>query len=513
MDGGNNNIRVVIRVKPAGSSTNCPWSCTDHTITHMLQASVPGHTFPFDRVYDQPVGETRIIFEQICKDVIESAVKDGINGTVFAYGQTSAGKTFTMQGPADNPGIIPLGLQHFFDMLSRERDGGRLVNVRMSYLEVYNEVIGDLLQKDNQNLKVHETVEKGVFVGNLSEPEVTSLQDAIDLVKRGEEVRKIGKTNMNDYSSRSHTLLRLHVESRLANPPPGVLTTTRSAYLCFVDLAGSERSGQMGNEGQRLKEGGHINKSLLSLTTVISKLAEFSDTSSAQLVNHIPYRDSKLTRILQPALSGNSRCVIICAVSPLPQFVDETLSTLKFASRAKAIKSRLALTANETVTDEDVIRCFREQVDCLKGELGQQRKRAARFEDGLVAVKRARRQEKHVLADYLHGLTENINQFKATVMETVYVFEHISNDTSAIMSSCRAAVMKELTENHDNTVFLTREKAAIEASLSADMDELTRKLFASEQSFEEQKGHLEANIASLHSTVPPPLVVYLILVV
>lgn len=370
--------------------------------------------------------------------------------------------------------------------------------MRMSYLEVYNEIVGDLLSKDNQNLKIHETVEKGVFVGGLSEPQVDDLTEAMDLVKRGEEVRKIGKTNMNDYSSRSHTLLRLHIESRQSNPIPGMVSGTKSALLCFVDLAGSERSGQMGNEGQRLKEGGHINKSLLSLTSVISKLAELgADTNT----NHIPYRDSKLTRILQPALSGNARCIIICAVSPLPQFLDETLSTLKFASRAKAIKSRPILTASEVVTDEDIIRCYREQVECLRGELGLQKKRAATFEDGLQAVKRARRDERQFLKDYLCSLTASVKEYKRTVEETVFIFEHISNDSAAMILECRSSVNKTAQENHDNLQFLEREKRGVELSLNSEITKLQDQLKSSERSFDEQVIKYEQTINQLQSTV------------
>jgi hypothetical protein len=485
--GGNTNIRVVIRVRPLSadlqSSSAVPsWTCTEQTITHHLPSGLPASTFQFDRVYDQTFSETRLIFDQVAKDLVDGALA-GISGTVFAYGQTSAGKTFTMQGPSSNPGIIPLGLKYFYEKLERVREGeeGRAVTVRLSYMEVYNEVIGDLLQKDNQNLKIHETIEKGIFVGNLSEPVVETWQEAMDFVKKGEEVRKCGRTNMNEYSSRSHTLLRLHIESRPLNSPPGVVTGTLSSVLCFVDLAGSERSGQMGNEGQRLKEGGHINKSLLSLTSVISKLAELSSfqcnaQQQQQLLNHIPYRDSKLTRILQPALTGNTRCVIICAVSPHPQFIDETLSTLKFASRAKAIKTKLLASPNHVITEEDIVRCYKEQVDSLKGELGGLRKRAASFEDGLEVIKRARRDEWVFLREYLSKLLDGVAIFKGTISETSFIFEHIAKDSAAIISQCQVSVNQALLEGNENLAFLAKEKAALESYSSAEIEGLKAEL-------------------------------------
>jgi centromeric protein E len=201
------------------------------------------------------------------------------------------------------------------------------------------------LDRANSNLKVHETPERGVFVGKLTEWAVNDSAEALSLLNRGEENRRIGCTNMNERSSRSHTIFQLVITSRPRDNKAG--GTFRKAILNFVDLAGSERVGQTGAEGLCLKEGGHINKSLLALTSVVSKLSENNFINSGEF---IPYRDSKLTRILQPALGGNSMTTVLCCVSPSPEYCDETLSTLKFAIRAKSIKN--IPTNNEIVIPE-----------------------------------------------------------------------------------------------------------------------------------------------------------------
>ncbi|KAI9142686.1 P-loop containing nucleoside triphosphate hydrolase protein [Paraphysoderma sedebokerense] len=247
-------------------------------------------------------------------------------GTIFAYGQTSSGKTFTMNGSNREPGVIPLAISDIFNSISQDETHEYLL--RISYCEIYNEVIRDLVNPDNFNLKIHEDVTRGVFVGNLTELVITDIDDIFTAIENGEKNRHVGETNMNERSSRSHTILTM-VSKR-----PSYSGAVRSSKLNLVDLAGSERVGLTGAEGIRLKEGGHINKSLLTLGTVIARLSEGGDG------RHIPYRDSKLTRILQPSLGGNARTAIICTITPASNHLDDTLSTLKFASRAKTVKNK-----------------------------------------------------------------------------------------------------------------------------------------------------------------------------
>lgn len=333
----------------------------------------PPLSFTFDAVYD--TSNTKVIYDELVRPVIEHTLK-GVNATVFAYGQTSSGKTYTIQGSKEEPGIIPLSMNHIFHSSQNDYPNKEFL-FRVSYLEIYNEIITDLLRPDNTNLKIHETIERGIYVGNLTEEIVTCWNDISTLVKRGEERRHIGKTNMNEYSSRSHTILRMVIESRDAKEdyPLSMVST-----LNLIDLAGSERVGITGAEGVRLKEGGHINKSLLALGTVISKLSEAS-TSDGSMNIHIPFRDSKLTRILQPALGGNSQTLIICTISPLARFFEESLSTLKFATRARSIKTKPEI--NEIISDDTLIKKYKKELLELKKELEDYKK----YQEELKIVK------------------------------------------------------------------------------------------------------------------------------
>lgn len=309
-----------------------------------------------------------------------------------------------MQGDGqENPGIIPLAIDHLFRVI-REQLGKRDFVVRCSYLEIYNEIITDLLANSDQPLKVHETAERGVFVGGLTEELCSSSLDCLELFRRGELQRQIGATQMNERSSRSHTIFRLAIESRECATETGPL---KMATLNLVDLAGSERAGLTGAEGTRLKEGGHINKSLLALSTVVSRLAEGKDKA------HVPYRDSRLTRILQPSLGGNSRTAIICAITPASAFCEETLSTLKFASRAKAVKNRPH--RNEILTDEQIIRRYREEIECLKARLEANKRPAdegIELDEEIALVKRIRIQPPPINVD---ALIVAISSMKKTI--------------------------------------------------------------------------------------------------
>ncbi|KAJ2635991.1 hypothetical protein GGF40_003271, partial [Coemansia sp. RSA 1286] len=301
-----------------------------------------------------------MVYDDVVKNIITSSMS-GFNGTIFAYGQTSSGKTHTMYGGDSEDGIIKLAVKNMFSFV--ETDPNREYLIRVSFLEIYNEVLRDLLEPAKTNLKIHENAKHEIFVGDLSEHIVFNAEQVEEILAKGDRNRQIGGTNMNERSSRSHTIFRIVVESRdkaeitedsgalgdadalvrrqqrlstgSAQEPNEFTGAVMVSCLNLVDLAGSERVGQTGAEGQRLKEGAHINKSLLSLGTVIARLSEDGGDRG-----HIPYRDSKITRILQPSLGGNAKTLIICTITPSPDYVDETLSTLKFASRAKTIKNK-----------------------------------------------------------------------------------------------------------------------------------------------------------------------------
>ncbi|KAG2643474.1 kinesin-like protein KIN-7I isoform X4 [Panicum virgatum] len=238
--------------------------------------------------------------------------------------------------------------------------------VRMSYMEIYNEEINDLLVPEHRKLQIHESSEKGIFVAGLREEIVTCAEQVMDFMSFGESHRHIGETNMNLYSSRSHTIFRMVIESREKgddNEAEDSCDAVRVSVLNLVDLAGSERAAKTGAEGVRLKEGSHINKSLMILGTVIKKLSEGIEGQGG----HVPYRDSKLTRILQPALGGNSNTAIICNITLAQVHADETKSSLQFASRALRVTNCACV--NEILTDAALLKRQRKEIEELRAKL------------------------------------------------------------------------------------------------------------------------------------------------
>ncbi|KAL0946872.1 hypothetical protein HGRIS_013038 [Hohenbuehelia grisea] len=290
--------------------------------------------FTFDRVF--PMGtKQHEVFDYGVKDIVKD-VLDGYNGTVFAYGQTGSGKTFTMMGADidsdDLKGIIPRITEQIFQSIV-ESDAHLEYLVKVSYMEIYLERIRDLLQPQNDNLQVHEEKSKGVYVKNLSDYYVSSASEVYEIMRTGGAARVVTSTNMNAESSRSHSIFLITIQQR--NTETG---TMKTGNLYLVDLAGSEKVGKTGASGQTLEEAKKINKSLSALGMVINALTD----SKAK---HIPYRDSKLTRILQESLGGNSRTTLIINCSPSSYNEAETLSTLRFGIRAKSIKNTARVNA------------------------------------------------------------------------------------------------------------------------------------------------------------------------
>lgn len=277
------------------------------------------------------------IFDTVVKPIVKSAV-DGFNGTIFAYGQTSSGKTYTMMGTDSEPGIVPLAVRYIFDAIADTR--GREFLLRVSYLEIYNEKVNDLLEPLKKDLKLREDNNGLVQVLDCKEEVSNSPEYILEIMKRGDKNRRIGQTDMNEQSSRSHTIFRLTIESRKTSSETN--GAVQVSQLNLVDLAGSERATQTNDTGERFKEGTHINLSLSTLGLVIKQLSEAAGTE-----RYINFRDSKLTRLLQASLGGNAMTVIICAITPAS--LDETQCTLSFASRAKSIKNKPQL--NEIKSD------------------------------------------------------------------------------------------------------------------------------------------------------------------
>jgi len=292
----------------------------------------------------------------VCENVIQ-----GYNGTIFAYGQTGTGKTFTITGilkDEDQKGILPRAFENIFQQI--KGDSKKQYLVRASYLEIYNEEIQDLLNKKNggQRLELKDK-DTGVYVKDLSTFVVKTPDDMMKIFMEGNLNRHVGKTNMNEHSSRSHSVFTVTVESSEVNDKGEV--KVKAGKLNIVDLAGSERQSKTGATGERLKEATKINLSLSTLCHVISSLTDPKCT-------YIPYRDSRLTRILQDSLGGNTKTVMIAAIGPADYNVDETMSTLRYASRAKHIQNKPRI--NEDPKDA-MIREFHDEITRLREQLAK----------------------------------------------------------------------------------------------------------------------------------------------
>ncbi|KAI3446164.1 hypothetical protein Pfo_002829 [Paulownia fortunei] len=313
----------------------------------------PMTAYAFDRVFG-PNTNTQDVYEVAARPVVKAAM-EGVNGTVFAYGVTSSGKTHTMHGDQNSPGIIPLAIKDVFSMI--QDTPGREFLLRVSYLEIYNEVINDLLDPTGQNLRVREDAQ-GTYVEGIKEEVVLSPGHALSFIAAGEEHRHVGSNNFNLFSSRSHTIFSLMIESSAhGDEYDGVIFS----QLNLIDLAGSE-SSKTETTGLRRKEGSYINKSLLTLGTVIGKLSEGK-------ASHVPYRDSKLTRLLQSSLSGHGHVSLICTITPASSNLEETHNTLKFASRAKRVE--IYASRNRIIDEKSLIKKYQREISCLKEELDQ----------------------------------------------------------------------------------------------------------------------------------------------
>ncbi|KAL9310063.1 Kinesin-like protein KIN-7N [Arabidopsis thaliana] len=352
-------ICVAVRVRPpAPENGSSLWKVEDNRISlhKSLDTPITTASHAFDHVFDES-STNASVYELLTKDIINAAV-EGFNGTAFAYGQTSSGKTFTMTGSETDPGIIRRSVRDVFERIHMISD--REFLIRVSYMEIYNEEINDLLAVENQRLQIHEHLERGVFVAGLKEEIVSDAEQILKLIDSGEVNRHFGETNMNVHSSRSHTIFRMVIESRGKDNSSS--DAIRVSVLNLVDLAGSERIAKTGAGGVRLQEGKYINKSLMILGNVINKLSD-----STKLRAHIPYRDSKLTRILQPALGGNAKTCIICTIAPEEHHIEESKGTLQFASRAKRITN--CAQVNEILTDAALLKRQKLEIEELRMKL------------------------------------------------------------------------------------------------------------------------------------------------
>ncbi|EME27355.1 Kinesin-like protein KIF15 [Galdieria sulphuraria] len=342
-------VRVVIRIRPLNEREQNTLPCLevgDGGRNIVVNDQGNAKKFTFDSIF--PIdGKQEDVFRNVAKPIIDSCLA-GYNGTIFAYGQTGSGKTFTMQGPEESiqaqsgdirqlRGIMPRVFEYIFDSIQKEREEkGSAVDyvVKCAYLQVYNETITDLLTPSQHNLNIREDTLKGVYVEDLTEEVVKHPEDCYRVLRKGVANRTVSATSMNQESSRSHGVFTVIIERK--EEKPDNLVSKRVSRLNLVDLAGSERQKLAKTSGQTLKEASNINRSLSVLGYVIMALVDASNGKE----RHINYRDSKLTFLLKDSLGGNAKTCMVATVSPSDLNLGETISTLKFAQRAKYIRNK-----------------------------------------------------------------------------------------------------------------------------------------------------------------------------
>ncbi|CAE7197799.1 unnamed protein product [Symbiodinium pilosum] len=317
------------------------------------------NSFVYDRVFGVDATQKEV-YDYAAKPIINGVLR-GFNGTVFAYGQTSSGKTHTMEGPDIEDeiqmGVIPRMVWSIFDGIDHAADYIEFL-VKVSIVEIYNERIRDLLDPKKDNLKIHEDKARGVFIGEVTETYVGSEQEIFDMMKAGKYNRAVAETNLNEHSSRSHLIFMLTIEQKNLHD-----RSVKVGKLHLVDLAGSEKVAKTGASGERLDEAKNINRSLSALGNVINAL---TDRKS----NHVPYRDSKLSRVLQESLGGNAKTSLIITCSPSYFNEQETVSTLRFGQRAKMIKNVVKVNHERSVEELKLLLQRRDQaVSELRGRV------------------------------------------------------------------------------------------------------------------------------------------------
>ncbi|OWZ24016.1 Kinesin [Phytophthora megakarya] len=453
------------------------------------ESNTPGaygsHVFSFDHVYDQQCTQSTV-YENTAKAVVESSL-EGYNATIFAYGQTGTGKTYTMEGfnsgsgCVEERGIIPRAIEQIFCHIQANVSARCRFLVRASYLQIYNESISDLLKPERTNLTIREDKRRGVFVEGLSEWVVRSPEEIYGLMERGGAMRATGSTKMNELSSRSHAVFIIiaeqskttYVDSKGNDVAPEEFMALVNAYqarhggsngptnggaggkggnganangisglhpkleamvrqsfkvgkLNLVDLAGSERVRLSGATGQRLEESKKINQSLSALGNVISALTD------ARGRQHIPYRDSKLTRILEDSLGGNCKTTMMAMVSPALEAMTESLSTLKFANRAKHIKNEARV--NEDLDQKSLLRKYERELKRLRAEL-EERSRNVVDKRRLLELDEQRRRAEEDKMAAIRALEERSREFMREKEEKKRLEQRISALTSQMLMS------------------------------------------------------------------------------
>ncbi|KAF5746767.1 kinesin-like protein BC2 [Tripterygium wilfordii] len=403
-------VRVAVNIRPLITS-ELLLGCTDciTVIPGEPQVQIGSHAFTYDFVYGSKGSSSSTIYDE-CVAPLVDAIFHGYNATVLAYGQTGSGKTYTMgtnyTGEGSNEGIIPKVMENIFKRVDKMKDSTEFL-IRISFIEIFKEEVFDLLDPNyviqtkgegvsvakpsgpaRVPIQIRETVNGGITLAGVTEAEVSTKEKMGLYLSRGSLSRATGSTNMNSQSSRSHAIFTITMEQKKISRSTSeedsddVGDDILCAKLHLVDLAGSERAKRTGADGMRLKEGIHINKGLLALGNVISALG---DEKKRKEGGHVPYRDSKLTRLLQDSLGGNSKTVMIACVSPADTNAEETLNTLKYANRARNIQNKAIINRDPMAAQ---MQRMRAQIEQLQAELLFYRGDASSASDELQILKR-----------------------------------------------------------------------------------------------------------------------------
>lgn len=493
------NVRVVVRTRPLNEkeiSTNCNEVVKIDEVRGTVTvknpqggSSEPPKTFTFDIVFG-PNCKQLDVYNKVARPVVD-CVLEGYNGTIFAYGQTGTGKTYTMEGLRAIPekrGIIPNSFAHIFGHIAKAEGDTRFL-VRVAYLEIYNEEVKDLLGKDqNARLEVKERPDVGVYVKDLSAFVVNNADDMDRIMTLGNKNRSVGATNMNMHSSRSHAIFTVTIEC--SEKGPDGEQHVRVGKLHLVDLAGSERQAKTGATGQRLKEATKINLSLSTLGNVISSLVDGKST-------HIPYRNSKLTRLLQDSLGGNSKTVMVANVGPADYNYDESISSLRYANRAKNIKNRAKI--NEDPKDA-LLRQFQKEIEDLKKQLqdggvddeeGSEEESESEEEiideNGQKRIVKKKRAKRHISKEKMAEIQAKIEEDRRLLESKKDMAEEERNKVKADLEKKES----ELQRYQDEQEQLKQKLSVIEKKIIVGGENLLEKAEEQERLLEESAKELE----------------------
>ncbi|CAL1371941.1 unnamed protein product [Linum trigynum] len=397
-------------------------------------------SYCFDHAFGPDSANSEVY--KTCISSVISGVVQGLNATVFAYGSTGSGKTYTMVGKPDDPGLMVLSLHTIFDLIKSDKDTDEF-DVTCSYLEVYNEVIYDLLEKSSGHLELREDPEQGIVVAGLKCIKVHSADKILELLNLGNSRRKTESTEANATSSRSHAVLEITVKRRQRNKYRDQIMKGK---LALVDLAGSERASETNNVGQKLRDGANINRSLLALANCINALGKQQKKGLA----YVPYRNSKLTRILKDGLSGNSRTVMVATISPAESQYHHTINTLKYADRAKEIKTHIQKNVGTVDTH---VSDYQRMIDSLQIEVCRLRKELAEKESQLTSKPREKVEDDELswLDSLSRETSENVQE-RINLQKALFELEETNLRNRIELQELDEAVAKQQTVEKEGRV-------------------------------------------------------------